>query len=71
MADKGKVKWFSNVKGFGFLRKEGGKDRGYSMVVVPEGIVGATQKKKEKAIEKLKGKGIKFMPMAEMINAQE
>jgi nicotinamidase-related amidase len=49
----------------------GGKDRGYSMVVVPEGIVGATQKKKEKAIEKLKGKGIKFMPMAEMINAQE
>ena len=23
MADKGKVKWFSNVKGFGFLRKEG------------------------------------------------
>ena len=23
MADKGKVKWYSNVKGFGFLRKEG------------------------------------------------
>ncbi len=23
MADKGKVKWFSNVKGFGFLEKEG------------------------------------------------
>ena len=23
MAEKGKVKWFSNVKGFGFLRKEG------------------------------------------------
>ena len=23
MAEKGKVKWFSNVKGFGFLTKEG------------------------------------------------
>ncbi len=23
MAEKGKVKWFSNVKGFGFLEKEG------------------------------------------------
>jgi len=24
MPDKGKVKWFSNVKGFGFIEKEGG-----------------------------------------------
>ena len=24
MSEKGKVKWFSNVKGFGFIEKEGG-----------------------------------------------
>lgn len=24
MPEKGKVKWFSNVKGFGFIEKEGG-----------------------------------------------
>lgn len=26
MPEKGKVKWFSNVKGFGFIEKEGEKD---------------------------------------------
>ena len=26
MAEKGKVKWFSNVKGFGFIEKESGGD---------------------------------------------
>jgi len=25
VSEKGKVKWFSNVKGFGFLEKEGGE----------------------------------------------
>jgi len=49
----------------------GGKNRGYSMVVVPEGIVGTTQKKKEKAIEKLKSNGVKFMSMAEIVNSSE
>ena len=26
MPEQGKVKWFSNVKGFGFIAKEGGQD---------------------------------------------
>ncbi len=26
MAVQGKVKWFSNVKGFGFIEQEGGQD---------------------------------------------
>jgi nicotinamidase-related amidase len=47
----------------------GGKDRGYDIMIVPEGIVGMSQKKKDKAIEKMKDKGIKFLPMTEIINA--
>ena len=37
----------------------GGKDKDYDITIVPEGIVGMTQKKKDKAIEKMKVKGIK------------
>jgi nicotinamidase-related amidase len=47
----------------------GGKDKDYDITIVPEGIVGMTQQKKDKAIEKMKVKGIKFLPMSAIINA--
>ena len=47
----------------------GGKDKDYDITIVPEGIVGMTQKRKDKAIEKMKVKGIKFLPMTSVINA--
>jgi len=47
----------------------GGKDKDYDITIVPEGIVGMTKKKKDKAIEKMKVKGIKFLPMSAIINA--
>ncbi len=47
----------------------GGKDKDYDITIVPEGIVGMTQKKKDKAIEKMKVKGIKFLPMSAIISA--
>lgn len=46
----------------------GGNERGYEIKIVSEGIVGMTPKKKEKAINKLKVKGIKFMPISEIVN---
>jgi len=48
----------------------GGKERGYDIILVPEAIVGTTPKKKEEAITKMKDKGIKLMPLAEIINVQ-
>lgn len=47
----------------------GGKDKDYDITIVPEGIVGMTQKKKDKAIEKMEVKAIKFLPMTAIINA--
>jgi nicotinamidase-related amidase len=47
----------------------GGKSRGYDMKIVPESIVGTTPKKKETAINEMKEKGIKFIPITEIINA--
>lgn len=46
----------------------GGKERGFDVKIVPEGIVGTTPKKKDKAINKLKAKGISFIPISEIIN---
>ncbi|MEI8048984.1 MAG: isochorismatase family protein [Bacteroidota bacterium] len=47
----------------------GGKERGYDITIVPEGIVGMTPKKKDKAIQKMKEKGIKFIPISEITEA--
>ena len=44
----------------------GGKDRGYDIVVVSEGIVGMTEKKKDKAIRKMQDKGIEFISLDEI-----
>jgi nicotinamidase/pyrazinamidase len=46
----------------------GGNARGYDIKIVPEGIVGATQKRKDKAIKKMKAKGIKVIPLNEIVN---
>ena len=47
----------------------GGKSRGYDIIIVPEGIVGTTPKRKETAINEMKNKGIKFIPITEIISA--
>jgi len=41
----------------------GGKELGYDMYVIPEAIVGKSEKSKNKTVKKLKKKGIKIMPL--------
>ncbi len=45
----------------------GGKKRGYTIILVPEAIVGKSDNSKEKALEKLKKEGIKSVLMNELI----
>ncbi len=48
----------------------GGKEKAYDITIVPEGIVGLTPKKKEKAIKKMQEKGIKILPMKEIVSTR-
>lgn len=41
----------------------GGKNAGFQITVIPEGIVGSGEKKKEKALKKMKEEGIIITPM--------
>jgi len=45
----------------------GGKKKGYDIYIIPEAIIGKTTKKKEKAIKKITRKGIKLLPIKEII----
>jgi nicotinamidase-related amidase len=45
----------------------GGKEKGYNMYLIPEGIIGKTTKKKVKAINKMIKKGIKLLPIKEIL----
>lgn len=48
----------------------GGIEKGYSVSIVPEGIVGTTVKKKDKAIKKMKDKEVKSLPIKSITGAQ-
>jgi nicotinamidase-related amidase len=45
----------------------GGKKKGFNMYVIPEAIIGSTTKSKEKAIKKMVDRGIKLLPVKELI----
>jgi nicotinamidase-related amidase len=45
----------------------GGKKRGYQIHVIPEAIMGSSNKKKEKALLKMQRKGIGLFPLKEVI----
>ncbi|MFC2086455.1 isochorismatase family protein [Bacteroidota bacterium] len=46
----------------------GGKHKGYDIYIIPEAIIGKTTRRKEKAIKKMAEKGIKLLPVKEVIN---
>lgn len=45
----------------------GGKEKGYDIYIIPEAIIGKTTKSKEKAIKKMTKKGIKVLPIKEIL----
>lgn len=65
----------SNIVMVGRLAEEclyqtalGGLQKGYSIFIVPEAIVGKTPKRKDKAIKKMVEKEIQLLPIKEIIN---
>lgn len=46
----------------------GGKELGYEMYFIPEAIMGKSEKNKEKILNKMMTKGIKQIPINELIN---
>lgn len=48
----------------------GGKNRGYDIYLIPEAIIGKISKRKEEAISKMTEKGIKVLPIKEIINVR-
>jgi len=47
----------------------GGIGKGYNIYIVPEAIVSKSKGKKEKVLKKMKKKGVKILPINEIINA--
>jgi nicotinamidase/pyrazinamidase len=47
----------------------GGKEKGYNVYVVPEAIISKSKDRKEKVLDKMTKKGVKILPISEIINA--